>query len=235
MPLVYISRGTGGGNATTASVPNFTAAAGARLFCWGLNGRNDSTTPGIPSMSGGGLTWNSLATFADTSGSYRQRAGLWYADVGGSPLSVTPLMDGQSGADCPALCGVEYAGHKLTAPVAVTDEDAAGGPVPTFGQPAAGSHVLCFVGTFVSAASAFNHDAAASELFDTTLGSGSALIRIAAQVRESGSYTSLGWSSANTASPCWAAAIEIEALPDLILPQFDRRRQMRNAVLIGAC
>ena len=219
MPLAYTNRGTGGGNTTSASVPNFTAAAGSRLFCWGLNGRNDSTTPGLPSISGGSLTWIALAPFLDSAGSYRLRANLWYADVGGSPVSVTPMMNGQAGADCCALCCVEYSGHKVAAPTASTGEDSGGSPAATFAQPGAGSHMLCFAGTFVSAAVAFTHDANATELFDVTIGGGSAQMRIAAQIRESGSYTSLGFSSSNF-GPSWAAAVEVEPLPvGFVLPR----------------
>lgn len=233
MPLVRTSRGTASG--TTSASLNFTPSANSRTFVFGTAVNHFSTTPGALSITGPGYTWNSAFTpHVDSGSAYRARDGGWYADAGASPINVTVRVSSTNGQRI-GIAIVEYTGLAFNALISDIVEGSSGSAAVNLGQPAAGNHMLSFVQGYDASPNSFTPDGGATaELFDDTLGAHAPFLTIAAQVRESGTYTSLTWTSGYPR--IWAWAIEIEVFePDLIIPQFDLRRRLQTSKLIGAC
>lgn len=217
MALAYQSHGTGSGT-TSATLNIGTIAADTRVFVWGVNGRNDSTNPAAGSLTGGSLSWQAINDQADLGGSYRVRSSAWYVDVV-SPTAITLNFNGGAGTDRTGVCAVSFTGHLVATPTASEIENNNSNPTPTFSQPPAGAYTLGFAGGLNSSAGQnFTADGNATSLFSSALGGGDPYVQIAAQIRTSGSYTSLGWGSA--ISGAHAVAIIVEAAPTgFVLPR----------------
>lgn len=217
MALASQSRSFASGT-TSATISAFTPGALSRIFAWAVAGRNNSVLPTWSSIAGGSLTWNSISDQTRNTGSFRYRCTLWYADVGASPVSTSIAATASASTQRVAIGAVEVTGANLTTPTVF--EDASANPSPTFTQPAAGNHMLSFAGSLSDVARAFSGDGNATELWTEELGGSNPFGNIAAQVRTSGSYTTLGWTS--TASNGFGADVLLEALPvvpGLVLPR----------------
>lgn len=195
MALSYINRGTNASGSAAVTLASFTAAAGSRLYAFGL-GTSDFTSTVIaePVITATGQAWTRIGAVDNQTSGIRVRMSLYYADIAASASVSVVATATNSGATYIQV--IEVTGHNPAAAINFgVGTNTAGDPAATLALAATtGSYVFSWFGGGITGA-ALTSDADFTEVVDTgTFG------RVGLQVRTDAVHSTANWVSTNTRS-----------------------------------